>query len=392
MDGDGDHRRDHQDPVGHRVEHLPHRRHLVVAAGHEPVDPVGGAEGAQQEGGRRLPTGTEQEPQEEGDAGQADQGDGVGDGQDPVHAGLGSASGPPLDPQGGDGHHRRRRQGRSRRPVPPAAGGDPARYPGGPPIPSVAPVAASLVELPLVFSPTPFTRSSLRVGPATSGHRPGSRPYAGTAPGSPLPLPVTGPPERTDPSAARPRQVIPAAMAGTLGRATGVRAPPSGRVGALSRAVVGHWVGRRRAARRARDRLSVGVGRIPGPWPDRGPSAPTHRPEQGKLVAMGHRQSSRQDHRHRPGRPVGGAVRPGPVPAPGPGHLRPRSPPPTERRSSPSSGPGSSGSPTTTDPSSVLTTGTGTPSTPSPATTATPPATTVPPAGPDRSRPWATRS
>ena len=43
-----------QHPVGHRVEHLAERRHLVVAPGHEAVDPVGCSEHRQQDGGRRL--------------------------------------------------------------------------------------------------------------------------------------------------------------------------------------------------------------------------------------------------------------------------------------------------------------------------------------------------
>jgi hypothetical protein len=62
VDDDGDHRRDHEEPVGHRVEDHSHGRHLMEAAGHEPVDPVGGTERPQQDGRRRLVVTTEQEP------------------------------------------------------------------------------------------------------------------------------------------------------------------------------------------------------------------------------------------------------------------------------------------------------------------------------------------
>ena len=58
----------------------------MVPAGHEAVDPVGGAEHGQQHGRRRLPAGPEQQPDEERDAGQAHRGDGIGNGEHPVEA------------------------------------------------------------------------------------------------------------------------------------------------------------------------------------------------------------------------------------------------------------------------------------------------------------------
>ena len=60
----------------------------MVATGHEPVHPVGGPEHGQQDGRRRLTAGPEQEPEEQRDAGQPHQRDGVGHGQDPVEPGL----------------------------------------------------------------------------------------------------------------------------------------------------------------------------------------------------------------------------------------------------------------------------------------------------------------
>ena len=207
MDDDGDHRRDHQHPVGHRVQHLAHGRYLVEAAGHEPVDPVGRPEGAQQDGRRRLPIGAEQEPEEQRDAGQADERDPVGDGQDPVGAGLGG---------GGSGH---RGSGHRFGPVPAEARSAPsgAGPPSCPVVPrSVPPVVGPLIELPLAFSPTPFTRPSLRAGPSPTEHavppgthrppgRSGGR-WRGRGPcsgrdtrGAPPTLAVPGP--RTHPSA-----------------------------------------------------------------------------------------------------------------------------------------------------------------------------------------------
>ena len=85
---DGDHPRADQEPVGRRVEHLAERRDLVEPAGHEAVDPVGGPEHGQQDGGRRLAAGPEQQPHEQREAEQADERDRVRDRQDPVEARL----------------------------------------------------------------------------------------------------------------------------------------------------------------------------------------------------------------------------------------------------------------------------------------------------------------
>ena len=70
------------------VEHLADGRHLVPAPGHEAVDPVGGAEDGQQDGRRGLAVRAEEQPDEHRDAGQADQGDGVGDREDAVDPGV----------------------------------------------------------------------------------------------------------------------------------------------------------------------------------------------------------------------------------------------------------------------------------------------------------------
>ena len=80
-----DHRDDrgaHQDAVGRRVEDLAEGGDLVVAPGHEPVDPVGGAEGGQEHGGLRLVIQPEEQPQKERDAQQPHQGDEVRSGED----------------------------------------------------------------------------------------------------------------------------------------------------------------------------------------------------------------------------------------------------------------------------------------------------------------------
>ncbi len=84
VDDDGDDRGADQDPVGHRVEDLAQRGDLMEPTGHVAVDPVGRAEHAEQYGGRRLAVGAEEQPQEEGDAGQPDHRDQVGNGEDPV--------------------------------------------------------------------------------------------------------------------------------------------------------------------------------------------------------------------------------------------------------------------------------------------------------------------
>ena len=62
-----------QEPVGHRVEDLAELGHLVEVAGDVAVDPVGGAEQAEQPGGRRTVVPPEQQPEEQRDA------------QEPVH-------------------------------------------------------------------------------------------------------------------------------------------------------------------------------------------------------------------------------------------------------------------------------------------------------------------
>ena len=84
VDDDGDDRRPHQQPVRRRVEDLAERGHLVEAAGHVAVDPVGGAEHGQQDGGLRLVVQPEEQPEEQRDAEQPHQGDDVRGGEDAV--------------------------------------------------------------------------------------------------------------------------------------------------------------------------------------------------------------------------------------------------------------------------------------------------------------------
>ncbi len=79
--GDGDDGGHHQHTVGDRIEHLTDGRHLVVAAGDEPVHPVGGAERAQQHRGCSLSTRAEQQPEEQWYAGQPHHCDPVGYGE-----------------------------------------------------------------------------------------------------------------------------------------------------------------------------------------------------------------------------------------------------------------------------------------------------------------------
>ena len=88
VDHDRDHRRADEHAVGRRVEHLAERRDLVVAAGHEAVDPVGGAEHGQEDGRGRLAVPAEEQPHEQRDAQEPDQRDDVGCGQDPVQTRL----------------------------------------------------------------------------------------------------------------------------------------------------------------------------------------------------------------------------------------------------------------------------------------------------------------
>ena len=124
VDDDGDHRGDHQDPVGHRVEHLPDRGDLVVAAGHEPVDPVGGPEHSR---AARPPPSGGRSPN------RSQRNRGMQASRTRVMA-LGTV---------------RIRSERPTRVVP-----EPSRWRSaamGPP------VVESLIELPLVFSPTTFT-------------------------------------------------------------------------------------------------------------------------------------------------------------------------------------------------------------------------------------------
>ena len=89
-----DHHRDHggadEDAVGRRVEDLAQGRDLVVAAGHEAVDPVRGAQDGEQDGRRRRAVQAEEKPQEHREAKESHQRDEVRCGQDPVEACIGT--------------------------------------------------------------------------------------------------------------------------------------------------------------------------------------------------------------------------------------------------------------------------------------------------------------
>ena len=64
------------------VEDLSQGGDLVEPAGHEAVHPVGGPEDGQEDGGVGLAVGPEEQPDEERDAGQAEEGDEIRDGED----------------------------------------------------------------------------------------------------------------------------------------------------------------------------------------------------------------------------------------------------------------------------------------------------------------------
>ena len=146
---------------------------------------------AEQDGGRRLPVGAEQEPQEQRDAGQADQGDGVGHGQDPVEAGLRHPSvrppvqevtGVPAGPGESDHHHGPRR-GHPRHRPPRRQAGARRRRRVGPPMPSVAPVVLRHSSNSPGLLADALTRSSLRVREVSPPHtRPDRRPTGRQAP------------------------------------------------------------------------------------------------------------------------------------------------------------------------------------------------------------------
>ncbi len=114
-----------QQPVGHRVEDLAQRRDLVPAAGHEAVDPVGGAEDGQEHGRARLLVVAEEQPDEDA-AGTASRTRviSVGHGEHPVEARLRVGVGPRA-PALVDSHEASLRLPGLRRPCRPgrAAGG-----------------------------------------------------------------------------------------------------------------------------------------------------------------------------------------------------------------------------------------------------------------------------
>ena len=88
VDHDGDHRRAHQEPVGRRVQHLAEGGHLVVAAGHEPVDPVGGPEHGQEHGRRVWRWAPKSSQTNSGMQASRTMVMALGSGEDPVESGL----------------------------------------------------------------------------------------------------------------------------------------------------------------------------------------------------------------------------------------------------------------------------------------------------------------
>ena len=75
---------DEQQAVDGRVEDLAELADLAEAPGEVAVDPVGGPESAEQPGRGGRVVASEQEVQEQRQAGQPEQGEQVGDGEDPV--------------------------------------------------------------------------------------------------------------------------------------------------------------------------------------------------------------------------------------------------------------------------------------------------------------------